>query len=90
MADPTPPAPITVPQQPFADYLWSVAAKKISLDVAKVVVGLVTSLAVKAVLDKYGIFVDREKLMGGVTTLVMVVLSWAHDYAKAKLGVAWL
>lgn len=90
MSDPTPPAPITVPKQPIADYLWGVAAKKVSLDVAKVVVGLATSLAVKAVLDKYGIFVDREKLMSGVTLLVATGLSWAHDYLKVKYGIAWL
>lgn len=90
MPDPIVPEPIVIPRQPFADYLWSVAAKKISLDVAKVLVGLLTSLAVKAVLDKYGIFIDREKLMGGITVLVTSGLSWAHDYLKVKYGIAWL
>ncbi len=79
-----------VPNRPIADYLWGIAAKKVSLDIAKVLVGLVTSLAVKAVLDKYGIFVDREKLMGGITLLVTSGLSWLHDYLKVKYGIAWL
>ncbi len=74
----------------IGNYLWGIAAKKISLDAAKVVAGLVTSLAVKAVLDKYGIFIDREKLMGGVTLAVAAALSWAHDYLKVRYGFHWL
>ncbi len=85
------PTPAT-PSQPsgIEQYLFSVAAKKVSWAIGKFLTAFLSSVAVQAVLTKYGVHVDQAVFVTSATATLMGLLEMALDYAKLKTGWAWL
>lgn len=82
----------TPPNQPtgIQQYLFKVAAKKASWAIAKFLTAFLSSVAVQAILTKYGIHIDQAVFVTSATAALMALLETAHDYAKLKTGWAWL
>lgn len=73
-----------------ADYLWSVAAKKVSYMIVKGVVALAGSSLATQIGTKYGIALNPTVLQSSVAIGTLGVVEWIHDYLKVKTGKNWL
>ena len=78
------------PDQSRADYLWSVAGKKLGYMAGKLALGFVSSAGVMHLAYKYGWEVHPEQIQIEVTSGVALMLHALHDYLKVKTGKSWL
>lgn len=83
--------PEAAPQeQSQADYLWSVAGKKVSLDVSKGAAALLGAFLARTAAYKWGLNVHVEQFQGEVAIATLAGMAWLHDFLKAKFKISWL
>ena len=73
-----------------SDYLWSVAAKKISIMAGKAGVALIGTAIARKLAYKYGFNVNIETFQAQIAGAILLGTEWLHDWLKVKTGKSWL
>lgn len=73
-----------------ADYLWSVAGKKLAYLAGKLALGFVSSAGFMRLAYKYGWNVHPDQVVMAVTSGVALIVHGVHDYLKVKTAKSWL
>ncbi len=77
-------------EQTVETWLWTVAARKVALAVAKAIISIIVSAKVQDVLKQHGITVDIPTITLALPVSFFGLAEAGHDYLKLKTGWRWL